>query len=395
MEAREPIRWSRPHKGPVRALGLAACLLVAGRAGAQPACDFSGVDAAVTYVVDGVPQLAGAGLRIGTADGALHEAYFGGYDAATVVRTASAAKLLSAAAVMSVVDDGGVGIDTPVSDVLPQFTGDEGAMTLRQMFSHTSGLPGGSDHPVLGDRTITLAQAVDEIACCIPPDAPPGVQFAYGGLSMHVGGRVAEVADGRPWDDLFAARIAGPLGMTATDYDGFGPTDNPRIAGGARTSLRDYALFLEMLLRGGVAPDGARVLGADALREIFADQRGGLPIVEAPPSVGDAGYGLGLWIESTDAQGAPLRVSDPGAFGFTPWIEMDRRVYGVLMVEWLRQPLIPAIESIQTLVREELDRCDARGPAVPALPAAGAPARALIAFALVVATARILHRVPT
>ena len=198
---------------------------------------------------------------------------------------------------------------------------------------------------------------------------------------MHVGGRMAEVADGRPWDDLFAARIADPLGMTAVDYEGFGPTDNPRIAGGARTNLRDYATLVEMLLRGGLH-DGDRILSIAAVDEIFADQRQGLPGILVPDGVGEAGYGLGLWRESFDEFGNPIRVSDAGAFGFTPWIEMDRRVYGIIMVEWLRPPLLPALEAIQALVRAEIDRCDASGPLPPAVPAANALVRVIIVLVL-------------
>jgi len=369
-----------------RAAGL-VLLLGQGVASAQD-CDFSQVDAALASLVAAVDALPGAGIRIGTSQAVLHEAYFGSYGASTVVKTASAAKLLSAAAVMSVVDDGLVDLDQPVASVLPAFTGAKSGMTLRQLFSHTSGLPGGSSWSVLSDDTLTLAQAVDTIACCIALEAPPDTQFSYGGLSMHVGGRMVEVADGRAWDDLFTARITGPLGLGSIDYEGFGPTDNPRIAGGARTNLRDYGVFLEMLLRGGVH-GGRSVLSAAAVAEIFADQRHGLPIANAPDGVGEAGYGLGLWRESFDADGNPVRVSDAGAFGFTPWIELDRRVYGIIMVEWLRQPLLPALETLQSLVRAEIDRCDVRGPAPASVPAATAALRGVLALALWLAGGRL------
>lgn len=361
---------------------LASLFLLAGQVpSAAEQCDFAPVDSALTNLVAAVGQVPGAGIRIGTSERVLHEAYFGSYDASTVVRTASAAKLLSAAAVMSAVDDGLVGLDQSVSSVLSAFTGSKGDMTLRQMFSHTSGLPGESNWAVLSDDSVTLAQAVDTIACCIALEAPPNTQFSYGGLSMHVGGRMVEVVDGRLWDDLFAARIATPLGFTATDYEGLGVTENPRIAGGARTNLRDYGVFLEMLLRGGRHED-QRILSAASVDEIFADQRHGLPAVNVPAGAGEAGYGLGLWRESFDAAGNPIRVSDAGAFGFTPWIEMDRRVYGIIMVDWFRQPLLPALEAVQALVRAEIDRCDARGPSAQTVPSAGAIARIALAVAL-------------
>jgi CubicO group peptidase (beta-lactamase class C family) len=333
-------------------------------------CDFSQVDNAVADMVSNFSQVPGAGIRIGTSETVLHEAFFGTYDANTVVKTASAAKLLSAAAVMSVVDDGLLGLDQRVDLILPEFVGLGSAMTLRQLFSLASGLPGGLAWPILTDNTITLAQAVSTIASSIALEAPPLTQFSYGGLSMHVGGRMAEVADGRLWDDLFAARIANPLGMTATDYEGFGVTDNPRIAGGARTNLEDYGVFLEMLLRGGLH-EGNRVLSPTAINEIFADQRAGLPGVVVPDGVGAGGYGLGLWRESFDELGEVIRVSDPGAFGLTPWMEMDRRVYGIIIVEWFRQPLLSTLEGIQDLVRQEIDACNALGPSPPSVPATG------------------------
>jgi CubicO group peptidase (beta-lactamase class C family) len=369
---------------------LLVWVAAAGEARAQ-ACDFTQVDAALANLVTAVAQVPGAGIRIGTSEEILHEAYFGTYDANTVVRTGSSAKLLSAATVLSTVDDGLVGLDQPVSSILPAFTGAKADMTLRQMFSHTSGMPGGSNWSVLSDDTLTLAEAVDQIACCIAIEAPPHTQFSYGGLSMHIGGRMIEVVDGRLWDDLFAARIADPLGFTVTDYEGLGVTDNPRIAGGARTNLHDYGVFLEMLLRGGYH-EGQQILSLASVDEIFKDQQHGLPIVAAPDGVGQAGYGLGLWRESFDPSGSPIRVSDAGAFGLTPWIEMDRRVYGIIMVDWFRAPLLPALEGVQNLVRAELDRCDARGPAPPAIPLGGAMAHVVIALVLSSIGARFASR---
>ena len=236
--------------GAALAAVVASAALAPSEAPAQT-CDFAPITAIVDGVLAANPQIPGAALRLAKGEQVLYERYFGTYSASTVVPIASASKLLSAASVMTLVDAGVLDLDAPVSAALPAFSGAKGGMTLRQMFSHTSGLPGGLDYPVLADKTITLAQAVDQIACCIPLAAAPGSQFAYGGLSMQVAGRIAEVADGQLWDVLFAQRLAGPLGLTHTDYDGFGPTDNPRIAGGARSSLDDYGRLLEMLIGKG------------------------------------------------------------------------------------------------------------------------------------------------
>ena len=188
----------------IAALAVAAPGAPAARA---QECDFSAIEAYVENLVATTPQVPGAALRLAKGEDVLYEQYFGTYTAATVVPIASATKMLSAATLMTLVDDGLLELDAPVSEILPAFTGEKGTLTLRQMFSHTSGLPGVSVHPTLAVSYASLAAAVDEIACCVALDAPPLTQFAYGGLSMHVGGRMAEVATGQLWDALFAARI--------------------------------------------------------------------------------------------------------------------------------------------------------------------------------------------
>jgi len=365
---------------------LAASALAASAAPAQT-CDFTPISEVVESLLAANPQIPGVALRLAKGEQVLYERYFGSYSAQTVVPIASATKLLSAATLMTLVDAAALDLDAPVSASLPVFTGAKGLMTLRQMFSHTSGLPGGTNHPVLADTTITLAQAADEIACCIALAAPPGTQFAYGGLSMQVGGRVAEVADGQLWDALFAHRLAGPLGMTHTDYDSFGATDNPRIAGGARSSLDDYGRLLEMLLAKGWFR-GARILSEAAVAELWQDQTFGVPIVFAPVGFEGLRYGLGAWRNLVAAQGEPVRVSSPGAFGFTPWIDLDLGYYGIFMVTSNYQPLLDEMAQIQTLAHDEIAGC-APTPAVTTTSPAG---RVALVLALVAASGAAWRR---
>jgi CubicO group peptidase (beta-lactamase class C family) len=365
------------------ATGLAAIAALAVATLAAPAaraqeCDFSPITQFITNLVATTPQVPGAGLRLAKGEDVLYEQYFGSYTAATVVPIASATKMLSAATVMTLVDDGLLDLDAPVSASLPAFTGSKGTMTLRQMFSHTSGLPGANLHPVLATSVVSLAAAVDEIACCVALAAPPATQFAYGGLSMHVGGRMAEVASGQLWDALFAQRIAVPLGMTHTDYEGLGPTNNPRMDAGARSSLDDYGRFLEMLLGGGVFR-GARILEQASVEEMRKDQTFGVPIVSSPALDGTR-YGLGTWRNVVDGEGEPVRVSSPGAFGFTPWLELDLGYYGVFLVAWSSQQLRDEIHQIQALARAEIAACTASAP--PAVVATSAAGRAALVFAL-------------
>jgi CubicO group peptidase (beta-lactamase class C family) len=342
-----------------------ACLGVGAISAAAHAgvCDFSGVDAAVATMLARRPALAGAAVYVGTADGTLHQAFFGSYDADTVVPVASATKLLSGVAILTLADAGGLDLDAPVRRYLPaEFSfgsaGVKSTMTVRQMFAHTSGLPGDDvSSTILSNPTITLAEAVAQIACCVPLEDLPGDSFAYGGLSMHVGGRVAEVVSGQGWETFFDAALASPLGLTSMDYQGLGPTTNPRIAGGAQSNLADYARVLTMLLRGGEI-DGVRILAPETVEAMMVDQTVGLPRRETPPPGAETfGYGFGGWVARTDALGRTQEFTSPGAFGFTPWVDLQRGVVGIIMVDGTRQALLADLDAIRAEIDAAVDAC--------------------------------------
>ena len=319
------------------------------------ACDFSAPVALAQGVVDDAIIVTGASFFFESGEGSIGVTeYLGDHDATTRFSIASASKLVSAVAILTLVDDGLLDLDAPVSTYLPQFTGMHGTMTVRQMFSHTSGLPGGSDHAVLSDDTITLAQAADQIAA-MPLDAPPGTQFAYGGLSMHAAGRVAEVVTGQSWTTLFAERVAIPLGLTQTTYDAFGATPNPRVAGGVRSTLADYAKILRMIRdRGRVG--ATQFLSPTAMQTLTTDQTNGVPIVSTPAG-DDRRYTFGAWLDLASPTGETLRTSSPGAWGFTPWVELDQHTAGIFMVLYLFGAVQDDVESMQALCRAQVESC--------------------------------------
>lgn len=302
---------------------------------ADAGCDFSTIDAQMQAVLD-TNGLSGGAVLIGRRDGVLHERFLGDYTADTVIPIASATKLLSATRIVQLAGRGTLDLDAPVSALLPQFTGLKATMTLRQMFSHTAGYGDDENHPVLRTNQPSLAAAVDTIACCVDqPNAwTPGAQFAYGGISMHIGGRMAEVATGQDWQQGWQTAIGQPLGITSIDWQGLGPTLNYRISGSARSSLRDYGRVLQMLAADGVG-NGRRVLDPASLPLLFADQVGSLPIAYAPPSApppGQLRYALGNWIESAPDAAGLATHSSLGAFGFFPWLDRTRGLYGVFML---------------------------------------------------------------
>lgn len=86
--------------------------------------------------------------------------------------------------IMALADDGLLSLDDEVKKYLPRFDGNKAAITIRQLLSHTSGLP--PSHPVLDNREITLAQAVDRIAD-VPLVSKPGQECLYGDLAILTG----------------------------------------------------------------------------------------------------------------------------------------------------------------------------------------------------------------
>src|SRR5687768_10474324 len=265
-------------------------------------------------------QLGSFAVIIIQNDRIVYRKSFGNYRIDQVVPIASSSKWLAGALVMSLVDDGKLSLDAPVSKYLPEFTGDKAAITVRQLFAHTSGLP-----PEIGcrnNRQTTLEACAKEIAKATLI-AQPGTEFFYGGVSMHAGGRVVEVVTGKSWNDAFVDRVAKPLGMTKTDFFAYGPTSNPRPAGDARSTINDYAKFLQMILNGGEF-NGQRVLSANAVAEMHRDQTRGSTIRYSifgnkghlDPALPSSRYGVGMWGEKTGPQsGKILLASSPGALG--------------------------------------------------------------------------------
>jgi CubicO group peptidase (beta-lactamase class C family) len=320
--------------------------------------------------------LAQAGIANGSLlvlkDGQkLHELYSGTFNPNTLRPLASASKWLSAVVIMSLVDDGLMSLDDPASLYFPaHYSGQKGTMTIRQMFSHTSGLPGTHEDWVLSADDITLQQAAQFIATNNLV-AAPGAVLCYGGLSMHLAGACSEIASGQSWSDLVEQRLKQPLSLTATTY---GNTTNPRIAGGASSTLYEYATVLQMLLNHGLWGTN-RVLSSNAVHVMLQDQTDGAQILCSPYQqygLGETRYGIGAWLEEVAPGGSAYQIGSGGAFGFAPWIDTQRNVAGVFMVVNLMENVFPGVQQIKAAVRTAADTTPCHHPPHLAIQSAGA-----------------------
>jgi CubicO group peptidase (beta-lactamase class C family) len=248
----------------------------------------------------------------------LHASAFGDIALDTRVPYASSTKWVSGAALMRAVDMGIVSLDDRLSDFLPSFSGAKSGITFAQAFSHTSGLPGGE--ACLGQPTVTLQQCAAAIGAG-PLVSLPGTQFRYGGQSMQAAGAALEIASGRAFEAFVIQELCQPIGAHTFAYDGFGPTPNPRVAGGGKGTVLDYAPLLELALEWG-AVDGRRILSTQSAFALVADQTAGAQF-EADPLPFSVGYGVGGWVEDEDPLALTTRFSSPGAFGAYPWVDFE------------------------------------------------------------------------
>lgn len=344
----------------VRPVLLLPLLLLALAAPARPVHDFRAADAAVRALVDehGLP---GASLRVATWQGEVHRAHFDDYDENTRLGIASASKWLSALTLARLVEAGHLRWDSRVGEYFPEAPATTHAITLVQLFSHTSGMVAG-EGACLSRRSTTLQACALEILAMELAYAP-GSGFAYGGNSMQVAGAMAERATGQSWDALFQSELVAPLGLRDTDWslgvlrDGYVPNANPRIGGGARSTLADYARVLDMVLAGGDV-EGESFLSPATLATMAVDRALGLPILESPITNVDQGYGIGQWVEARDAQGTTTRVSSPGAFGFTPWVDWRQGSNGVIVVFGNGREMRAELTAIQQACLDALEPHD-------------------------------------
>jgi len=281
-------------------------------------------------------SLPGGAVLVGTRQGLLVEQYRGNYGPQTVVAIASASKLASAIRLVQLADRGSLSLDSRAGDWLPPFADARASMTVEQLFSHTSGYGNDSAAPEITDRSLSLAESVDLIGCCRPlaQGYTVGGQFAYGGVSMHIAGRMAELASGQDWQLGWQQALGAPLGIASIDWQAFGATTNYMIAGGARSNLRDFGALLHLLLNEGRSR-GVRLLSRDAVFEFWQDRVGTLPVIDPPPSAqSPIRYGLGSWIVDRAPSRRPL-IHSLGAFGFMPWVDFEAGLFGVFMIRGL------------------------------------------------------------
>jgi D-alanyl-D-alanine carboxypeptidase len=132
----------------------------------------------------------------------------------TVFKIGSVSKQFLAAGIMLLVQDGKVGLNEPIGRYLPAAPATWGAITIRHLLTHTSGLvregPGFDPYKTQPDIDVIRT------AFALPVNFPPGDKYEYSNLGYYVLAEVIHVVSGKSWAEFLNERVFAPLGMTAT-----------------------------------------------------------------------------------------------------------------------------------------------------------------------------------
>jgi CubicO group peptidase (beta-lactamase class C family) len=268
-------------------------------------------------------------------------------DADSVFRIASMTKSFTAAAVLSLRDEGRLLLDVPVEKYVPELAGltmptaDSPRLTVRHLLTMSGGLP---TDDAWGDRQESLADEEfgDFLQAGFRFDSTPGTQFEYSNLGFAILGRVVANVAGESYRDFVTYRLLRPVGLTHSVFDSGSASpdllvrghrrvddqwqqeefDKPGAfspIGGLYSSVADLARWVSGLAAAFPArddPPDDHPLSRASRREMQQQHR------SIPPTAGLStsrvveasapGYGFGLFVDSSVRWGTI--VSHPGGY---------------------------------------------------------------------------------
>ncbi|HNT56209.1 MAG TPA: serine hydrolase domain-containing protein [Anaerolineaceae bacterium] len=290
---------------------------------------------------------------------------------------ASVTKLFTTTCFMRLVEAGRVGLDQPVSTVLPAFSGlrplhpyedplqegvwvdvadektrqvDAGQTTFRQLLCHNSGLPAWRPFKEQPDAAAARQMALETFFSYLP-----GERIVYSDVGLILLGLAVEALTGQRLDEAIRQRVTQPLGLQHTGYLPIGaippevdlgdvaPTEfcrwrNRRVIGevhdestsrlggiaghaGIFSTAEDIARFGQVFL-----DHGSPLLSGASVSEMVR--------VQAEYEGARRGLGFALWSADPEASSNPFSPATFGHTGFTGtslWMDPERQLVVALL----------------------------------------------------------------
>lgn len=172
----------------------------------------------------------------------------------------STGKQFVSAAIFKLRDDGRISLDDRLDRWLPDVPADKRAITIRQLLSHTSGLPQGYAGEEAGDNESAVRSILARKL-----EAKPGEKFIYSNENFYLSAAIVERIAQQSYRRFAEASFFAPLGMSQTGVAhgpaGVLPTKSETPARLARvhwgisghySSAHDLALWFRALKNGTI-----------------------------------------------------------------------------------------------------------------------------------------------
>jgi CubicO group peptidase (beta-lactamase class C family) len=151
----------------------------------------------------------------------------------TIFDLASLSKLFTSIVAVQQMQAGKLDLNATVASYLPQFASNgKGDITIKQLLTHTSGLPA-DPSPALWTYA-TMPERINAILNTVP-QYPAGTTYLYSDLNMLTLQQVLQQITGKTLDVLVKQDITAPLGMKDTMY-------NPPASLKPRIAAEEYEL---------------------------------------------------------------------------------------------------------------------------------------------------------
>lgn len=218
---------------------------------------------------------------------------------ATIYNIGSISKVMTAVAVMQLVEKGLVALDDPIQMYVPEFPEKEKPITIWHLMTHTSGirhyLPDDFPGEPWSDNVANYGSTAEAIG--IFKDDPllfePGSYYRYSSYAVNLLQGVVESASGLGFEEYMTRNVWAPAGMLSSSFD-----RPERIVSGRARGYRfedgkivnDYPnenvtykfasggmlSTAEDLVRFGVALEGGRLLMPGTTERMFTNQLPGV-----------------------------------------------------------------------------------------------------------------------
>ena len=352
-------------------------------AGALSAQAFSGAAALDRVINEAIEQgrMPGAVLLVGHEGKVVYRKAYGkralvplpeAMTLDTVFDCASLTKVVATtSSLMKLFEEGRFRLGDKITDYIPEFQGGKSEITLRQLFTHFSGLQ--PDVPLSTPWT-GYATGI-QLACTFKPGGPPGTRYVYSDINFILLGELVHRLSGKMLNAYARENIFLPIGMRESMFlppaslvPRIAPTERwpvktgPPLRGvvhdptarnmggvaghaGLFSTADDLSRFAQMMLNGGEL-EGVRLFSPLTVAKFIEPQ--------TPPDQPIL-RGLGWDVDSPHSgnRGELFPIGSFGHTGFTGtslWIDPLTKTYVILLANSVHPDLRPALTPVRAKV---------------------------------------------